>query len=245
MRIAVNILLFLGCAFSQSYVFNVYDDPFVDPRDGQVYNLFKTESSIWFVDNLKFNSDSVHRMDSSSVKSYCKNNLKANCDYYGRLYFWDSAVNSCPDGWHLPNGEEWQELVSFLEQQSFLKNVFVQSSPLYGEVQLLDSKRNIGFAHWSSVWWTSDLQSDSEARIVFYSSKNHNRRQSNEKLREFIFSERSWHLHKVQLKPGTYMESPVVGVYLARCVKNKSGESYDVEIPTKFVGNAYLTDFCR
>lgn len=72
-KIAIVVLLFVVEVFSQSYVFNAYDAPFADSRDGRVYNLFKTDSSIWFVDNLKFNPDSVHGMDTLSPQSYCEN----------------------------------------------------------------------------------------------------------------------------------------------------------------------------
>lgn len=253
MKIAFIVLLFVVEAFSQSYVFNAYDASFVDSRDGKVYNLFRTDSSVWFVDNLKFNPDSVRGMDTLSPQSYCENFSEANCDYYGRLYFWDAAVNACPDGWHLPNKKEWKELVSFLEQQPYLKNVFVQSPSLDGVVDILDSKRRIDFNHLHSTWWMSELRNDTEALVVYYPYKVFERSKSPEKKRKkdwknykviWFFSEISWHLHRVQIMPGRYMESDIVGIYLARCVRNKDGENYDVEIPTDFSGDEELTEFC-
>jgi len=43
--------------------------------------------------------------------SVCYDNDPANCNIYGRLYDWCTAMRVCPSGWHLPSGEEWQVLV--------------------------------------------------------------------------------------------------------------------------------------
>jgi uncharacterized protein (TIGR02145 family) len=50
--------------------------------------------------------------------SYCwyDNDRKANKSLYGALYNWN-AVNSgilCPDGWHVPDIEEWKSLENYL-----------------------------------------------------------------------------------------------------------------------------------
>ena len=37
---------------------------------------------------------------------------------YGVLYNWTSAIQYCPDGWHLPSREEWQQLIDFLGGES-------------------------------------------------------------------------------------------------------------------------------
>ena len=255
MKIALIVLALFIEAFSQSYVFNVYDNPFVDRRDGRVYNLFRTDSSIWFVDNLKFSPDSVYGIDYLSPKSYCNNFSEVDCDYYGRLYFWDAAVNACPEGWHLPNKKEWDELVSYLDQQPYLRNVFVQSPNLDGMVDVMDSKRRVGFVDVISMWWMSELWHDTDAYVAIYPKilYEHTRysRRNNRKLRKkqlpafFDFEHFAWHLHKVQIMPGRYMESNIVVIASARCVKNKDGENYDVEIPTTFSGDEWLTEFCR
>jgi len=43
--------------------------------------------------------------------SKCYDDDPDNCDIYGRLYTWETAKTICPDGWHLPDNDEWQELV--------------------------------------------------------------------------------------------------------------------------------------
>lgn len=51
-------------------------------------------------ENLNYNSEN----------SFCYDELKSNCDKYGRLYIWEIAKNVCPDGWHLPSDREWKIL---------------------------------------------------------------------------------------------------------------------------------------
>jgi len=42
--------------------------------------------------------------------SKCYGNSGANCDKYGRLYNWETAMAVCPAGWHLPSKSEWEAL---------------------------------------------------------------------------------------------------------------------------------------
>ena len=62
---------------------------FVDPM-GQV----------WMSKNLDIEVDS----------SYCYDDDVNDCAANGRLYTWNAAKNACPEGWHLPDGAEYQSL---------------------------------------------------------------------------------------------------------------------------------------
>lgn len=45
--------------------------------------------------------------------SFCYDSLKVNCDRYGRLYTWKTAVTVCGqlgEGWRLPTNDEWKGL---------------------------------------------------------------------------------------------------------------------------------------
>jgi len=66
--------------------------------------------------------------------SKCYNNSEANCDIYGRLYNWTTAMNLpascnystcssqisakhrgiCPSGWHIPSNADWNVLMKYV-----------------------------------------------------------------------------------------------------------------------------------
>jgi uncharacterized protein (TIGR02145 family) len=79
-----------------------------DSRDGKIYDIINIGSQWWFAKNLNFQSSN----------SYCYENNPAYCDTFGRLYTWNSSLNSCPFGWHLPRDEEYKILERFLGMDS-------------------------------------------------------------------------------------------------------------------------------
>ena len=107
-------------------------DSIVDVRDGQVYKTVKTEFQEWMAENLNY-ADSI-KTPSLLGRSWCFNNIAANCAVTGRLYTWAAAIDSvalydggngvdcgygkvcslpakvqgiCPEGWHLPTYDDW------------------------------------------------------------------------------------------------------------------------------------------
>ena len=46
--------------------------------------------------------------------SWWYENSSANGEIYGRLYFYEVALNVCPVGWHLPSDDEWTILTDYL-----------------------------------------------------------------------------------------------------------------------------------
>ena len=75
-----------------------------DPRDGQIYKTVTIGSQTWMAENMNY----------EMLNSACYDNFVSNCYKNGRLYTWEAALESCPDGWHLPTQSDWNELFSTL-----------------------------------------------------------------------------------------------------------------------------------
>ncbi len=98
---------------------------FTDSRDGKTYKIATIGTQTWMAENLNYETEDG---------SWCYDNETENCDIYGRLYNWATAMNFadscnsevcdsliqakhegiCPTGWHVPTKEEWQSLLLFI-----------------------------------------------------------------------------------------------------------------------------------
>jgi len=68
---------------------------------GQTYKTTKIGDLLWMTQNLNY--------EPSNGNSWCNN---TNCNKYGRLYDWKTAMSVCPVGYHLPTQQEWNNLVA-------------------------------------------------------------------------------------------------------------------------------------
>ena len=127
-------------------------------------------SKTWMKENLKYDTEG----------SYCYKNTATNCDKYGKLYTWDAAKNACPDGWHLPSKEEWEDLFKSIggigSAGTTLKDSLVWNGmDLYGFSALpggefisnVSDYRCIGD---NGAFWTSDADGKSNAYGVFFAT---------------------------------------------------------------------------
>jgi uncharacterized protein (TIGR02145 family) len=102
------------------------DGLYTDPRDGKVYPYKQIGSQVWMTKNMNY----------AAPNSYCYNNLESNCDTYGRLYNWQTALTVAPPGWHLASNEEWDKLISevgeFAQAAGALKSTLYWNQPNTG-----------------------------------------------------------------------------------------------------------------
>lgn len=95
--------------------------------DGNTYNTVIIGKQAWTVENLKTtkysDGTSIQLVTDASEWSvlssdgYCwYDNDINNKNTYGALYNWYgvSAGELCPDGWHVPTDEEWDQLLTYL-----------------------------------------------------------------------------------------------------------------------------------
>jgi len=109
---------------------NIVKTLFTDARDGKVYKSVTIGDQVWMAENLNYYVPYV----ANTEGSVCQSNDEANCDKYGRLYYWSTAValpaecnkkmcrtminekhqGICPFGWHLPDSSEWVTLRNYV-----------------------------------------------------------------------------------------------------------------------------------
>jgi uncharacterized protein (TIGR02145 family) len=133
---------------------------FTDKRDGNVYRTVTVEGVTWMAENLKFKAkNGAFYFDNDS------NNLRG----YGVLYEWKTALNSCPVGWHLPSGLEFQFLMNHFDQKETWEKT--TSDPASFGIQLggmQDYEGTFSEMDESGYYWTSTEYDKSNAEYFSY-----------------------------------------------------------------------------
>lgn len=237
MKFLLFVCLCIVDVMAQSYAYNAYENVVVDERDGCTYNLFETDWSKWFVEDLHYIPESTVWTNVLNGELYCESDLKLKRfevdenDFHSinllkkiikncrKVYYkWDLAVTSCPRGWHLATTEEWNELSVFLKKNPFLQKFFFRDFPNYVSYHVKGKKEYVVYDHLSK-WWHADLdgkwKKNTRARVTSLKNKKI-------EIKEDVqFGSVFWsHTHH-----GSWVLLP------ARCVENKKGVDYSVSIP--------------
>jgi uncharacterized protein (TIGR02145 family) len=78
---------------------------FTDSRDSKTYKYVTIGTLAWMAENLNYKP--------SEGYSVCYRKEDSNCEKYGLLYDYNTAMNACPQGWRLPSDKEWETLINY------------------------------------------------------------------------------------------------------------------------------------
>jgi uncharacterized protein (TIGR02145 family) len=162
---------------------------FTDIRDGKEYKVVKIGKQAWMAENLNYEAEG----------SKCYDNKPTNCDKYGRLYDWKTAMKACPNGWHLPSREEWKSLdfgnsetagKKLKAKSDWSKNV--NGDDIYGFAALPGGNGSAGgrflSVGYGGYWWSS---SENEGFIAYsWNLRNNDNVHGADDDKDFLFSVR-------------------------------------------------------
>lgn len=134
----------------------------MDSRDGKTYKIAKIGNQVWMAETLNYETNG----------SYCYEDDPEKCAKYGRLYIWESALNACPVGWHLPTKGEYETLLGYVEKQEkeTIEEMYRNEEKYewdlrWGAYFLLRNKKQYGFSDLpvSCYYWTATENGDNRA----------------------------------------------------------------------------------
>lgn len=131
-----------------------------DKRDGNVYRTITIAGAIWMAESLRYKAKSG---------AFYYDNDSNNIPGYGVLYDWKTAGNSCPNGWHLPSGAEFQTLINYFEHKETWGKI--ASDPTSFGIQLggmQDYEGTFSEMDESGYYWTSTEYDKTNAEYFSY-----------------------------------------------------------------------------
>lgn len=131
-----------------------------DKRDGNVYRTVHIQGITWMAENLRYKAP--------QGSAYFERD-SLNSGRYGALYDWKTAMKACPEGWHLPTGEQFQALVNYNDQKDSWKDKKSQSDSF--SIQLggmQDYEGTFTEMEESAYFWTSTEYDKENAQYASY-----------------------------------------------------------------------------
>ncbi len=166
-----------------------------DKRDGRTYKTIKIGNQVWMAENLAY-SDSI-QSPYLKGQSWCYNNDSLNCLKGGRYYTWTAAMNIhykwksaspyeveglihephqgiCPDGWHVPTWNEWNEMYDAIgttpyAMQAKGQRLWPDATNVSGfsAIPVGRKNRNEKMGEEALFWGSDQLQKDGENWLSF------------------------------------------------------------------------------
>jgi uncharacterized protein (TIGR02145 family) len=100
-------------------------DTIYDRRDKRYYKTVRIGDQWWMAENLAYlpkvsppynysGNDYYYYVYDYMGFNAKEAKLESSYHDFGVLYNWSAAMNSCPEGWHVPTDDEWKKLEIFL-----------------------------------------------------------------------------------------------------------------------------------
>lgn len=120
-----------GCLFTISFLLLASCGSSVKDTDGNKYSTVKIGNQEWMAENLNVshfrNGDPIMEVKDNKDWETAGREEKPACCYfdnstengikYGKIYNWYAVSDPrglAPEGWHIPGGEEWAQLIEYL-----------------------------------------------------------------------------------------------------------------------------------
>ncbi|MDR2583781.1 MAG: hypothetical protein LBC75_09905 [Fibromonadaceae bacterium] len=136
---------------------------FTDSRDGKEYKYVKIGDQVWMAEDLAYNASGKYDWATAM-------NLPSICNINFCLV---SAKHQgiCPEGWHIPNNDEWSTLMDFVGGSSTAGKYLKATSGWDNNGWDLNGEDKYGFAALPSdgddyaFWWSATEYNDRESYV--------------------------------------------------------------------------------
>ncbi|MFA5815566.1 MAG: FISUMP domain-containing protein [Bacteroidales bacterium] len=147
----------------------------LDKKNNISYGTVKIGTQWWMSENL----------NEASKGKFCYSNQAANCTTYGGLYTWTDAMNTsttekarglCPQGWHIPSLNEWQQLLDFYGADLAKKQLEVTGDSDF-RMFLAGQRSTAGRSEMLNLvtnFWTSTKSSGENAQAISFQKDQDN-----------------------------------------------------------------------
>lgn len=114
---------FIALVFSSNGIW-AQIDTLTDVRDGKNYRVKTISNTTWMIDNLDFEARNSIGLTQEQKDKFSAGLTQEQRDKFkefnlsGRYYHFETIDSVCPNGWRIPNTQDWIDYFNFLVKES-------------------------------------------------------------------------------------------------------------------------------